>query len=226
MNESKQMIQEAKELLDKITSLLPERIQRSALTLKSNVPFKALSLRELLIHRVSDITVSAIDLIEQGKLIPGAILVRSVVETVALLFTLHERLDRFLEDKYIEELDNYLMIYLFGSRNNTGPREAINAITFVDRVEKTVPGFKSSYKSLCEFAHPNWAGTFGAYGQPDKKELELRLGPTNRTRALTIGVSALSGALIIFEYYYNLVGGLVLKINDYFENAESMKTEK
>jgi hypothetical protein len=221
MSEYKLMLQEARDLVDKIASSLPERIQISALTLKSNIPFKVLSLRELLIHRVSDIAVPAIDLIERGKLIPGAILVRAVVETVALLFTLHERLGRFFEDKNIEELEKNLMIFLLASRNKTGPREAINVKNFVDRVEKTVPGFKPSYESLCEFAHPNWAGTLGAYGQPDKKKNELRLRPTDRTRALTIGVSALSGALIIFEYYYNSIGELVLNINDYFEKAES-----
>jgi len=217
MSEYKDMLKEARELADLIASSLPERVQIAALTLKSKIPFKALSTRELLIHRVSPLASAAIDLLEKNQIVPGVVLARAVVETVAVVFSLHERLDRFFENNNVIELDKDLMNCMLGSRNNTGTRAAINIFNSIDRVDRSVPGFRSGYDSLCEYTHPNWAGTLGAYGQIDNKQFELRLGPTDRSNGLTIGAFALVESLTIFESYYTALGESILKLNDYFD---------
>lgn len=83
----------------------------------------------------------------------------------------------------------------------------------------TKPFLASVYDGLCEYVHPNWAGTFGAFGQVDKENFELKLGPAERSSAYTAGLAALSGSLLIFERYYNDSGELVRKVNDYFESG-------
>jgi hypothetical protein len=215
-----QHLAEAQDFSDRLNASLPDRIQIAALTLKSKLPFKALSIRELLIHRMAALASASVDLFKQQRAIPAVILTRAIVETAAVMLTFHERLGRFLNDKNkdIAALDGFLMQCLLGSRNNPDMPTATNILTLVDRVEQELPGFRRTYDSLCECAHPNWAGAFGAYGEIDKDKFELKLGPAERSTAYTVGLAALSGSLMIFEHYYNDSGDLVRKFNDYFES--------
>lgn len=92
-------LSEAREYADRLSASLPDRIQIAALTLKSKLPFKAVSIRELLLHRMAALSSAAVDLFEQKRVIPAVILTRAIVETLAALFTIHERVERFLKDK-------------------------------------------------------------------------------------------------------------------------------
>lgn len=210
---------EARRLSEAIASSLPDRIQIGALTLNSKLPFKALSLREFLIHRISPLATPAVDLFERGQVIPAIVLTRAVHETVAVFYSMRKRLERFLEDKDVQALDEFLMQCLFGSRNNPGKRPARNVLSFVDDAAKNVPEFRTIYDSLSEYAHPNWAGTFGSFGEIDKENFEVKLGPTGRTRAWVTGVSALAGALMLFHHYYNDSADLIRRLNDHFEQG-------
>jgi len=214
-----QHLAEAQDFSDRLNASLPDRVQIAALTLKSKLPFKALSIRELLIHRMAALASAAVDLFKQERAIPAVILTRAIVETAVVMFIFHERLSRFLNDqsKDIAAFDEFLMRCLLGARNNPEMPTPTNILTLVDRVEQRIPGFRSVYDGLCECAHPNWAGTFGAFGQIDKENFELKLGPAERSTAYGVGLAALSGALMIFEHYYNDSGDLVRNFNEYFE---------
>jgi len=215
-----QHLAEAQGFSERLSSSLPDRIQIAALTLKSKLPFKAVSIRELLIHRMAALASAAVDLFTEKRAIPGVIVTRAIVETAAVMLVFHERLGRFLndKDKDISAFDEFLMRCLLGTRNNPDMPTSTNILTLVDRVEQKIPGFRSVYDSLCECAHPNWAGTFGAFGQIDKENFELKLGPAERSTAYTVGLAALSGTLMVFEHYYNDSGDLVRKFNDHFES--------
>lgn len=115
-----QHLAEAQDFSDRLNASLPDRIQIAALTLKSKLPFKALSIRELLIHRIAALASAAVDLFRQKRAIPAVILTRAIVETAAVMFIFHERMGRFLSDKNkdIAALDDFLMRCLLGSRNN------------------------------------------------------------------------------------------------------------
>src|SRR5262249_24482563 len=150
-----QTLKEARGYIDAIASSLPERIQAAALTWKSRIPFKALTVRESLVHRVFALASAAVELFEASRVIPAITLTRAVVETVAVMFTFHERLSRFLENKNVTDLDDFLMNILVGARDDPDMPKSINILTMVDRVEKTLTGFRSLYDHLCEYAHPN-----------------------------------------------------------------------
>jgi hypothetical protein len=215
------MMKEARRLADALAASLPDRIQIAALTLDSKIPFKALSFRELLIHRVSSLASSAIDLFERDQIIPAIILTRSIMETVALIYALHERLTNFLNDNEKLELDSFLMRCLFGFHDDPQFPKSIDVLTFVNAVEKTIPRFRKMYDIISEYAYPNYSGLLGSFGKIDKKKFELQLGPQNMKRALIVGVSALSIALRIFTHYYDDSSELVRRVNDFFERGAS-----
>ena len=220
-NNNTQLLSEIRECAERFAGSLPDCIQAAGLTFKSKLPFKALSIRELMLHRMAALSIATVELFEKKQVIPAVILTRSIVETLAVLFTFHERLDRFLKDntKDIAILDDFLMRCLVGARNIPEMPTPTNILTLIDCVEKTIPGFRSVYDALCEYAHPNWAGTFGAFGQVDKEKLELKLGPTKRTPAYSTGLNALSVSMMIFEHYYNASAELVRQLNDYFDKT-------
>ncbi len=210
-------IQEARRLADVIAASLPKEIQISALTLDSKIPFKALSFRELLIHRVSSLASSAIDLFERDQIIPAVILTRSILETVALAYALHEHLTIFLNDKNKSELDSFLMRCLFGFKDDPQFPKSVDVLTFIDAVDKSIPRFRKMYDILSEYASPNYSGMLASFGKIDKEKFELKLGPQNMKNINKIGVSALSIALTIFTHYYDDSSELIRRLNDFFE---------
>jgi len=196
---------------------LPERVEAADLTINSKLPFKLLSLRELLLHRVSALATPAVDLFEQRSGVAAVVLTRAVVETVAVAFVLHKRMKLFLKTKDRSELDEFLMKCLMGSRWKDASHQAQNVLTFIDHVEKEVPGFRASYEALCEYTHPNWSGVLGAFGKIDKETHTLHLGPTERTTVFATGINALCGSLLTMQHFYNDMVDMVREIDEYFE---------
>jgi hypothetical protein len=219
MEENDSTLQEARQLAESLASSLPRLIRGDASTEKSKLPFKAQLLSGLLIHRISPLAEAAVDLFERDQVIPAVVLTRAGLETVAVLYSLHDRLERFFEDKDVGKLNEFLTCSLCGSRNNADLPNAKNVVTFVERTAKAIPEFLATYKILSEFTHPNWAGTLGSFGEIDKENCEVRLGPTGRTRAWEIGVSALSGVLMFFRHYYDNSDNLIQRLNDHIEQS-------
>ncbi len=208
---------EVRQLADILASSLPDKIQIAALTLKSKLPYKALYLREVLLHRVSALATPAVELFERDQAIPAVVLTRAIFETFALFYALHDRLVCFLAEQNSVDLDDFLMHSLFGTRNWPEMPSSTNALTHVIRVEKIIPGFHSMYDKLCEYTHPNWAGTAGAFGEIDQEAFEVKLGLNERNPAWKTGVAALFVALNCFRHYYDNSADLILQLNTYFE---------
>jgi len=79
----------AKQLASDIRGSLPNELYAGSFTLRSKLPYKATSFREVLIHRISDIADAAIDLYEKDRLVPAFIETRAVVETTAMVYWLY-----------------------------------------------------------------------------------------------------------------------------------------
>ena len=212
-----ELMAEVRDHAARLAASLPDLIPAAGLTLKSKLPFKALSIRELLIHRVSELASAAVENFEKGRVVAGVSLTRAVMETVAVLFALDEQVTKFLQDKDAEDLDGFLMTTLMGSRSGGDLPVAINILTLIDRLHKEVEGARTVYDALCEITHPNWAGLLGSFGTLDKPKYELQLGKRTNTRGNSTGLSALSGALKTFEHYYNDLANKIDEMNKYFE---------
>ena len=99
------------------------------------------------------------------------------------------------------------MKLVLGSRIDTdGTPSAISVLTFVDRVEKDVEGFRHQYDLLCEFAHPNWAGTALLYSKPDPPNLWTDFSPNIRG---IDGPKNIGVALMCFERSFNHIADVM-----------------
>lgn len=202
-----------------ISESLPSELYVGSLTLNSKLPFKAFEIRELLIHRASDLANGAINIFDEEMIVPAIVLVRSLIETTALLYSLYERTQGFLIRKDVAEYDQFLMSCLVGSRDKEAKYQSINVLNHIDRFERLVPGFRQMYDSLSEYAHPNWAGLKGAYGTTDKEKYVTRFGTRSARSTPGVGVAALAGTLLVFHHYYNALGVELEKVNSHFDGA-------
>lgn len=119
--------------------------------------------RQALLHRISDLASAALVMFEQGRLVPGCTLTRSVYETVAQLYLFHKKLAAAVEAKKLADFLEHLDKGAFGSKDGTTDAQAIQVLTAIDHLDKEFTGLRSDYDHLCEYAHPNFKGGLGCY---------------------------------------------------------------
>lgn len=214
---------EARVFATNIFTSLPLTVEAAALTWKSKIPFKAISLREVLIHRVGELSMVAVDLYECNKLVSAFVITRAIVETVAMTYWLSKRVGEFLNSKDVQKLDEFLMRAMHGSRDGTTPLESYNVLTAVDKMDKEYNGFRKMYDWLCEFTHPNWSGALGAYGKINHEKYSLSLGSKNSRVPIMLGLGPFNSSLKLFEHYYNGLTEQLNALNEYFENQDESK---
>ena len=204
------LMDEIRGRLELIESALPNRVD-AMVSPDSKLPSKALLYRAALIWRMAELSRGAYDKFNQDKLAAAILLTRAAVETSAGLWYLCAKLDAALKSRAVGDIDEYLMRLSMGSRTDATLPQAVSVITFVDRVEKDVEGFRHQYDLLSEFAHPNWAGTALLYSKPDPPNLWTDFGANIRGNEgpKKIGVINLSVALMFFERSYNRVADLM-----------------
>ena len=206
------VLNEIRERLLLIESSLPKRVDAMAVSQTSKLPFKALLYREALIWRMAELGRVAFESFENDKLASAILLTRAAVETSAGLWYLCAKLDATVQSGAVGDIDDYLMKLMMGSKTNLDIMpQAINVLTFVDRVGKDIEGFRHQYDMLSEFAHPNWAGTTLLYSKPDPPNVWTDFGANIRAGDSTkhVGVLNLSVALGMFERSYNRIGELM-----------------
>jgi GNAT superfamily N-acetyltransferase len=198
------------EIRDRIAafrSKLPAAVDGFAISRESKLPFKAVWYREALLWRMTELSSSAYESLENDLLASGILLTRGAVETAAAVWYLCGKLEVTSDSGLIGSVDEDLMSLLMGSRSNPDLPKATNVLTFVDCVDKEVEGFRRQYDGLSEFAHPNWSGTTLLYSKPDPQNLGAKFAANIRTSEAgkLIAVVNLSVALTIFERSYNRI---------------------
>ncbi len=152
--------------------------------------------KSILAYRLVDIANASLDLFESGRLVPGCILARSVLETVAGVHMLNKRISGVREAEQFEEFENFLLRASFGSRDQSSNFEAFSALTMVDHLHKEY-GIRDQYDHLSEYAHPNLKGGLMAYSDIDLKTLSAELGIN--PRGLPLGAFGLGDLELILE---------------------------
>ena len=194
---------------DELSASLPEAFDIASLSTKAKLPFKALTLRESLIHRASELADTALDLIDSRRFIPATIIARALMETTGLLYWLHHRVESAVKAGQVGDLDDFLMRGLVGDKLDDGEDDivALNAMSGIDRVsqdEKDLPvTFREMYDWLCEFTHPNWGGVMGAYSKVDRQNWRVTFGSRRDPKDWEFLEAPLHRSLWVFRDRYN-----------------------
>ena len=197
---------EARRLAAGLTASLPDKIEIAAIGVRSKAPFQLISVREALIWRTEELARNACDALEKEDFTVAALLIRSIAESAAMTWYLLEILEN-RKGYTPAELNEKLMRMFAGSKNGwaDGP-EAISVLTFVERLNRKLPGFQAAYNSLSEYAHPNWLGVSGLYSKIDRENFTVHYSRGLRTEPAGHQLAnALVGGLLTFEDGYNKI---------------------
>jgi hypothetical protein len=139
-------------------------VSRNPVAHKFKAPLRSMVLREAVAWRTHDLLAQSLALYDAEHLLGARILVRSALETVAMLIYLNQLTRQVVEgDLSFHEFDKKTMLLLTGSRDGGTRSQAINIITIFQKCEKRYPGLSELYGTLSESAHPNFAGLCFGY---------------------------------------------------------------
>jgi len=224
MNSADQLqvaIATARGVVSDIATSLPASVDPAMFTLKSKTPFAAVSVREVLIHRVSALAIPAVEQFEAHRFLAGIVLTRSVLETVAIAFAVERALNRFLRVQNKEAVHKYLMQVLLARGTPGSKYKPMDITGLVDSLDKKSPGIRQTYNNFSECVHPNWSGTLATFGTTDENTLILHLGARQDSPTWGAGVHALTGALIEFQRIYAALPRLITEMDNYFEQHDA-----
>ena len=171
---------------------------------------KALSIRESLLWRVEELGRCSAQLLRQGDIAAATLTSRAVMEAAALMLRLHD-LIRDRAQRSTDELDSQLMQMLFGFRNDDAFPKAINILTCIDHMDRSIPTSRATYDQLSEVAHPNWSGVGGLFSFIDNENYTTEFGRfANRITAPRLNaLRALYAALGVVRIAYNGLADLL-----------------
>ena len=198
-------IEEVRNQIEALSASLPEMADLYGLS-TYKTPGKVYLLRESLCWRMEEVSRSALEALDRGDIVASAIMTRAAMETAAAVFYVHKLADDALTKGLDDGLDEILTGFLTGSKIWPENQGAIQVLKMIDAVGKEIDGYRKHYEFLCEFAHPNWSGAFGAYGITDHKTAIVKFSreklPSNREMLLNY----LNATLGLFSGYYGFLG--------------------
>ncbi len=146
-------------------------ISRNSTAHKWKATYRSIVLRELVLWRFTDLLAQAAHLIRDKHILGARILIRSAIETLAILIYLNQKTAAVLDGKAsFFDFANMTSRLMLGSRNQTTRVEAINILSVLEKCDKQYPGIAKVYGEFSESAHPNYDGVCAGYSMIDEKE--------------------------------------------------------
>lgn len=137
-------------------------------------PFRSFVVREALLWRMQNLGQQILLLTQHQHILGARILLRSAIETLAVLIYLNQKTKAVLSGQLsFFEFDEITKQLLMGSKNGATSVAAVNILTALEKADKSHPGLFSMHKHLSESAHPNYDGVLYGYSSSDPKEYEI-----------------------------------------------------
>jgi hypothetical protein len=172
-----ELIEEVKSLLEGLHSKFVDHLEPVHSTPRTRLLQIFEVWRQVNLRRIVDLADAAIPMFEQCRLVPGCTLTRGVFETVGIQYYIHKKMVEYTEKSDPESLHKLFLSALFGRRDDASwPETAIQVMTAIDHMDKEFKMIRGEYNHLCEYAHSNLKGGFGAYVRQEGDELEAHFG--------------------------------------------------
>jgi len=171
---------------------------------KWKATYRSLVLRESVFWRTYDLLTQAHLLFTQDHVIGSRILLRSALESVAILIYLNQMTEQVLNGKLdFHEFSSKTRQLLLGSRDETTKHSSINIVTVLERCDKKYEGVVSIYATLSESAHPNYEGICFGYSRVDYERDQTNFGNHWREMWGDRHHSLVKLIATVFEHEYN-----------------------
>lgn len=201
------LIEEAVARADRLSSLSPAKVEIASLSFSSELTFKALAYREILICRFADLAFAGALSARGRKLVATATLTRSAFETFTRLFELNDALERFFQSRDPGALDDFLLHRIFGARGEAVERGgAVDIPAAIHQLGKTAPKLPELFERLSEIACQDLDEDGGIFEDIDQDHFTVYFNDAPYAgHALRRMVSTLVATEISFAHYYHVL---------------------
>ena len=170
---------ETENILTILRSMLDAEVP--AITIHSNMPFKAASAIQALLHRSVELGSDAKFLYENKRMMSSFILSRAIFETAIVMRWAVMSMERYLSTGKVDVLDDTLMLTIGGSRLEGAKLSAKNIITILQQLDKRHPSstgrtYQRIYSWFSEYAHPNSGSTINQFATIDRARVRMIFG--------------------------------------------------
>lgn len=198
-------------------------LSRNEIAYKWKSPFRIWMLREAVFWRLHDLLVQSYALYQQGHGLGARVLLRSGLETLAMLIYLNQLMQQVLDGKLnFHTFGDKTSTLLLGSRDGSTEHVAVNIVTLLEKCDKRYPGIAKLYGILSESAHPNYEGMVAGYSRIDRNEYETHF--FNRWMELhgDRHLGSMELCMSTFHHEYNDVWpALMEKLEDWIEENDA-----
>lgn len=164
------------QLINELALNLPTEVEHDVMGGKRTVIAKYITIRAGFLHRAYELANTAYNCSLENNIVSAKTLTRALFETITVLGYLYYKIEAFNQDKNIIDFNKTLMNILLGSRFKDSEFTQINILTMVQLIDKKIPDYEENYGLLCEYSHPNFAGTCGFYGEPENEKPTMFTG--------------------------------------------------
>lgn len=198
-------------------------LARCPIAHKWKAPYRIAVLRESLLWRMHDLSVQSVVLADSGHILGARILLRSAIETLALLIYTNQKIRAVLSGSLsFFDFDEITKQLLMGSKNGATEAAAVNILTVLNQAEKDYEGLVDMHQHLSESAHPNFDGVLLGYSSTDPEQFETTF--CNNWLQL-FGQEQEPGSafvMAVFEHEYNIVWpALVTELEEWLRTNDS-----
>lgn len=180
-------INEAKELISKLSKHCVKRMENREYSSLSKLPYKVMTFVNAMNWRMKECAEAALLLLESDLTHPSLMLIRGTMENAAITIKLADVVKEVVTKAKVEQSDDEeLMRILFGNNYRkddpfTDPDDerlkAERIGKHIKRAEELYPGFQCYYSYLCEFVHPNSDGVGQSFSNLNIEEDNTAFGP-------------------------------------------------
>lgn len=202
--------------------------QKNLIAHQWKVTYQSLCLRETVAWRFVDIIGQSWFLHKNEKALGSRILLRSAIETLAMLIRLNQLTEQLITKKipFISFCESVLNL-LLGCRDETTGQQAKNIMSIFHHCEKKYEGIKKTYEWLSESAHPNFEGMRVAYSKTNDETMVTTFSKNTSDLYSKMQADGCLMAMSIFEAEYTLWEKLFENMEDWLvENDAELQKSK
>ncbi|PCJ42040.1 MAG: hypothetical protein COA71_05460 [SAR86 cluster bacterium] len=141
---------------------------------------------------------------KENHTLGSRILLRSAIETLALLIYSNQKMESIVSTSQgFHEFSDTTSRLLLGSRNNSTELSSINILTALQKCEKRYEGIMKLYEDLSESSHPNWEGVCLTYTKTDRENFITYFENRWLEKFGNSQIDIIKTLMVIFETEYN-----------------------
>jgi hypothetical protein len=166
--------------------------------------FRCFLIRETVFWRLNDLTRQSFQLHELGQALGARILLRSALETLALLIYVNQQMSCVLNGivKFSDFSENTAKLVL-GSKDGSSKHQAINILTVFKKCRDRYPAIEDIYNLLSESAHPNYEGMALGFTKLDRDRLIVNFSNRCASMFEASNQHGIESLIEIFQHEYN-----------------------